>query len=105
MRSEKPMRRHVTPPRTVKPASDWPLNRRLFTVKEAAVYLALSPITLYHLVHRRQIPFIKLGAKAVRFDKEDLDWLIDGSKSKTIKEVEKDGLIQAQQDMVAKLLP
>lgn len=81
------------------------MDKRLFTVKEAAAYLALSPITLYHLVHRRQISFVKLRPKALRFDKGDLDKLVDKSKSKTVKDAENDGLLQARQDLVAGLLP
>ncbi len=82
-----------------------PMNKRLFTVKEAAAYLALSPITLYHLVHRRQIPFVKLRPKALRFDIGDLDKLVDKSKSKMVKDAENDGLLQARKDLVAGLLP
>jgi excisionase family DNA binding protein len=81
------------------------MDKRLFTVKEAAAYLALSPITLYHLVHRRQIPFVKLRAKALRFDRQDLDKLVDGSKSKTIKDAGEDGTIQAQQDILVDVHP
>ncbi|MFA5975955.1 MAG: helix-turn-helix domain-containing protein [Elusimicrobiota bacterium] len=81
------------------------MDKRLLTVKEAAVYLALSPITLYHLVYRREIPFVKLRAKALRFDKQDLDKLVDNLKSKTVKDAEKDGTLQARQDMVAGVLP
>jgi excisionase family DNA binding protein len=81
------------------------MDKRLFTVKEAAAYLALSPITLYHLVHRRQIPFVKLRPKALRFDRGDLDKLVDKSKSKTVKDAENNGLLQARKDLVAGLLP
>jgi excisionase family DNA binding protein len=81
------------------------MDKRLLTVKEAAAYLALSPITLYHLVHRREIPFVKLRAKALRFDRQDLDRLVDGLKSKTVKDAENDGLIQARKDLVAGILP
>jgi excisionase family DNA binding protein len=81
------------------------MDKRLFTVKEAAEYLALSPITLYHWVHRRQIPFVKLKARAVRFDRQDLDKLVDSMKSKTVKDTEKDGAIQARQDLVVNLHP
>jgi excisionase family DNA binding protein len=81
------------------------MDKRLFTVKEAAEYLALSPITLYHLVHKREIPFVKLRPKALRFDKQDLDRLVEKVKSKTAKDAENDGLNQARHDLVAGLLP
>jgi excisionase family DNA binding protein len=81
------------------------MDKRLFTVKEAAAYLALSPITLYHLVHRRQIPFVKLRTKALRFDRQDLDGMINRLKSKTVKETENDAALQARKDILAELLP
>src|SRR6266850_1978200 len=53
----------------------------LMTVKEAALYLATTPATLYTRIWRREVPFIKLG-RSVRFDVRDLDKLMDQSKVK-----------------------
>ncbi len=49
---------------------------RLLGVREAAEYLGTTPSTLYSKVWRREIPFIKWG-RSVRFDKADLDELIE----------------------------
>jgi excisionase family DNA binding protein len=49
------------------------------TVKEAAQYLAVPPATLYARVWRKEIRFVRLG-RSVRFDKQDLDALIDSNK-------------------------
>lgn len=80
------------------------MDKRLYTVEEAAGYLAVSTHTLYHWVCKRSIPFVKLRKKALRFDKKDLDSLIDGLKTKAGKEVEADGTIQARKDLVASVL-
>ena len=55
------------------------MERRLFTVAEAAAYLGISRWTLYRWVSQRRVAVVKLG-RAVRFDKEDLDKLIEQCK-------------------------
>ena len=50
-------------------------EKRLLTIKEASEYLGKSVKALYHMVERRQIPFVKIR-KNLRFDKIDLDkWI------------------------------
>lgn len=49
------------------------------TVKEAAEYLAVPVPTLYGRIFHREIPFVKLG-RSVRFDRGDLEALIEMSK-------------------------
>lgn len=53
--------------------------RRLFTVQEAAQYLAVSTSTLYGWVWQRRIPFIKMG-RALRFDPNDLSAFVEANK-------------------------
>jgi len=63
-------------------------EKRLLTIKEASEYLGISVKGLYHMVERRQIPFVKTG-KRLRFDKIDLDNWIEKHKifdSETITE-------------------
>ncbi len=48
-------------------------------MNEAAEYLAVPVATLYTRVFYREIPFVKLG-RSVRFDRADLDALIDLNK-------------------------
>lgn len=47
----------------------------LLTTAEASDYLKMSKRAIYNRVHRRQIPFIKIG-KSLRFSKSQLnDWM------------------------------
>lgn len=51
------------------------MHKELLNIREAADFLGLSPGTLYNMVSRRRIPFIKVGARTM-FKKADLDrWL------------------------------
>jgi excisionase family DNA binding protein len=54
-------------------------DQRLLTVRQAAIYLATTPSTLYTKIWRRELPYIKLG-RSVRFDIADLNTLIEGSR-------------------------
>jgi excisionase family DNA binding protein len=78
-------------------------QKRLLTVKEAAVYLAVSPTMLYHWENHDLRP-VRLRKKAIRFDRRDLDKLIEKLKATTGKEVRNDGTLQARSDMVDGLL-
>jgi excisionase family DNA binding protein len=49
--------------------------QRLVSIKEAATYTGLSVHTIYTMVSRRRIPFVKMG-RLVKFDLELLDkWI------------------------------
>jgi excisionase family DNA binding protein len=51
---------------------------RLLTVDELAAYLGLTRPALRQMIHRRQIPFIRLGERRIRFDLTDIDaWLAE----------------------------
>jgi excisionase family DNA binding protein len=52
---------------------------RLFTVQEAARYLAVSASTLYGWVWQRRISFVKVG-RALRFDVRDLEKFVDENR-------------------------
>ena len=53
-----------------------PLLPRLFSVREAATYLGLSPYTLYTMVSQRRIPFVKMG-RLTKFDRVEIDkWIV-----------------------------
>ena len=49
----------------------------LLTVNEAAEFLRLQPSTVRSWILKRRIKFIKLGRRAVRFRRSDLEALID----------------------------
>jgi len=56
------------------------VEKRYFTVSEAAEYLNLAKQTIYGFTSSRTIPFIK-RAKKLLFLREDLDrWLAEGKK-------------------------
>jgi excisionase family DNA binding protein len=54
---------------------------RLLNVRKAAKFLGTTPGSLYSMVWRREVPFVKLG-RSLRFDVNDLDELIEASKFK-----------------------
>ncbi len=58
-------------------------NKRLLTIKETADYLGVTPGSLYQMVHRRTIPYVKLG-KVLRFDLKRLDEYIDKNSIEVI---------------------
>ena len=48
---------------------------RLMSIEQVAVYLGLSPHTVYKFVSQRRIPHVKLG-KLVKFDRIEIDkWI------------------------------
>ena len=54
-------------------------KRELLTVPEAAQFLRLQPSTLRAWILQRKIKFIKLGRRAVRFRRADLEAMIAGA--------------------------
>ena len=48
------------------------IERRLFTIQEAALYTGLSVHTLYTMTSQRRIPHLKVG-RLTKFDRETLD--------------------------------
>ena len=51
----------------------------LMTVPEAANFLRLQPSTVRSWILKRRIKFIKLGSRAVRFRRADLEALINAA--------------------------
>ena len=52
-----------------------PIERRYVSLKDAAIYLGLSPKTLYEWVTYKKLPAYKLG-RVWRFDRRELDTFI-----------------------------
>jgi excisionase family DNA binding protein len=59
------------------------VGRRLLNVREAAAYLGLEVDTVYKKSRLRELPCVKVG-RALRFDKQALDRLIERQTIKTI---------------------
>ncbi|MBI3636671.1 MAG: helix-turn-helix domain-containing protein [Candidatus Rokubacteria bacterium] len=55
-------------------------RRRLLSLREAAVYLGVSPWTLRELVWKGRIPCVRI-TRLVQFDVRDLDRAIEAAKS------------------------
>ena len=55
-----------------------PLMTPLLTYDEVAQWLALPPGTLYGLVHKGEIPHVRISARIVRFEREALEaWIVE----------------------------
>src|SRR6202050_4968402 len=55
------------------PPSFFAPNEIPLTVKQAALYLGVSPQTVYLWVERKQIPHLRVMGRNIRFLKSDLD--------------------------------
>ena len=55
--------------------------KKWMSVEEIAIYLGMSPSTIYQRIARRQIPFSKVPhSSLIRFDLEKIDkWLEDNA--------------------------
>lgn len=59
------------------------MDKQYFDIKELSDYLCIKVNTLYGKVHRKEIPFYKLGG-LIRFKKTDIDaWLEDSKYTPT----------------------
>jgi excisionase family DNA binding protein len=61
------------------------MNDEVMTIKEAAVYLKVKPVTIYKLLNQKKIPGIKISG-AWRFKREILDIWIDAGISEAALE-------------------
>ena len=59
------------------------MEKRLLNINEAATILGVTPGRLYQMVHRRTIPFVKIG-KSLRFDKRRLEKFIETNSREVI---------------------
>ena len=66
------------------------MNKRLVGQKEAAEYLNLSEATMERDRWRKgDIPYIRIGPRAIRYDLEQLDEYIDRNTVKNVSEISK----------------
>jgi len=64
---------------------------RLLSVRDAARYLGTTAKTLYSMVWKRDIVFVKIG-RSLRFDVKDLDQMIEQSKVRSSENATEAGL-------------
>ena len=58
-----------------------PMSRTLLTTKEAAKYLNVSESFLAKdRMRGGDIPYVKIGVKTIRYDKDELDKYLDSRK-------------------------
>ena len=57
------------------PATDRP--EPLLTIEDAAEYLGLSTKTIRRRIAMREIPFVNLGPRVIRFRREDLEAYVE----------------------------
>ncbi len=59
---------------------------RLWNVREAAEFLGLSAGTVYHLASQRRIPRVKLSARCLRFQPDEIiEWVKQKSEKGDVK--------------------
>jgi excisionase family DNA binding protein len=57
------------------------VHRRLYPIKEAAVYMGFSPWTVREIIWKGDIPYVKVGPKYF-LDITDMDKWIEKSKTR-----------------------
>lgn len=57
----------------------------MMTVEQVAKILNVTPKTVYRLVNSREIPYVKLGYRILRFKQEDINKYINQHTIKAIK--------------------
>lgn len=50
-------------------------------------YLGLSKNTLYSMVHRKLIPFIRISGRTVRFDPVEIETWVESRREVTLEEL------------------
>jgi len=55
------------------------MEQALWNIKEAAKYLSMSVAYLRKQVRLRAVPFLRVGGKAIRFRRIDLDHWLEAS--------------------------
>lgn len=57
----------------------------MLNVAQVAEKLGVSTYQVYDMVHKRKIPYVKLGYKILRFDPVEIEIFIDKHRVKPIK--------------------
>ncbi|MHB8232929.1 MAG: helix-turn-helix domain-containing protein [bacterium] len=65
------------------------MQEKLLTVKQVAEILNITPWTVYQLVYKKAIPYVKLG-RITRFDRNKILSFIEANSSDIIKPISVD---------------
>lgn len=61
-------------------------QKNYFNIGELAAYINFSKRSIYGLVARRQIPFIPISSKALRFSRASIDKWLARKEIKTVED-------------------
>ncbi len=61
------------------------MSDQLMTVKEVAEFLRLRPQTVYCMVMRKQIPYLKVSTGALRFDPDEIRGFLEDKKQPVLQ--------------------
>lgn len=62
-------------------------GRQYLTLSALCEYLSVSKWTIYRLINNREIPFVAIGKRVYRFDREAIDEWMKKNSMKTVAEV------------------
>lgn len=55
--------------------------KNLYNIEETSKFLRISVSTLYRWVHKKEIPFVKLGGKLL-FDEDEIEFFVRNNTKK-----------------------
>jgi excisionase family DNA binding protein len=59
---------------------------KVLSIEEVAEYIGMKACSIYGMIHRKSIPYIKMG-RLVKFEKHKIDEWLHSSRRKTSKEI------------------
>ena len=71
------------------------MDSNLLSVEELALYLGRSKSSIYTMVNRGQLPYIKLGKGkngSLRFDSEEIKTFLESRKVEALHPIEREAL-------------
>jgi len=71
------------------------IAKRWMTVKELSKYLSLSERKIRQMVKDREIPFVRVGKKLIRFDRLAVDRWLEEREQKTARMIADEVLFRA----------
>ncbi len=71
------------------------ITNRWMTVKQISQYLSLSERKIRQMVKDREIPFVRVGRRLIRFDRKAIDTWLEEKEQKTAGRIADDILFRA----------
>ena len=89
--------RKVISEKIFRPGNSESIGDKLLTIKQAAILLNLAVPTIYGLVHRSKIPYMKRNKRLYFSEKELREWIKAGRRQ-TIQEIRDDAAASLYQE-------